>query len=77
MMSRKTNAMAILNAKLKKSLSETEQVEVIHLFAEKVNEVIKQFIYPVLYKTMVYFYLPAIDSRYLEAIREQIIIEVT
>mgnify|MGYP006891260700 CR=1 FL=1 len=77
MITRKTNAIALLNAKLKKNLSETEQIEVVHLFAEKINEVIKMFIYPVLYKTIVYFYLPAIDSKYLENIREQLINEIT
>jgi len=60
-----------------RGMSKEEQTEVIQQFVDKVIEVAKQFIYPVLYKTVVYFYSKAIELKLLEQIKEPLIIEIT
>lgn len=46
------------------------------MFAEKVNELIKALILP-FYRSIIWFYAPAIDPKYLSNIKEEIIIEIT
>ena len=49
------------SVKFEKCISESEELEVIQLFQDKLLEVVKQLLYPVFFKTIVYFYSPAID----------------
>lgn len=46
------------------------------MFTEIIIDMAKQLVYPILYKTLVYFYSPAIEVGELEKIKEWIIIEL-
>ena len=60
-----------------KQLDLSQMIEVVILFSERVNDVIKRMIVPVLYKTLIWFYSPAIDPTYLNGFREDLIITLT
>jgi hypothetical protein len=75
--SRRTSKMALGVLISQHPISEEQEIDVIQLFTDKVIDLIKQLIYPVLWRVVVAFYLPAIDSKYLESIKESIIITVT
>lgn len=62
---------------IQKQLTYDQKVEVINLFSEKLNEVIKHMIVPVFYKTLVWFYSPSIDPVQLNSFREDLIIIIT
>lgn len=47
------------------------------LFNEHLNMIIKQMIVPIFYKTLVWFYTPAIDPNFLNNYKEQLIIILT
>ena len=59
-----------------KTMNEIQQVEIIQMFTEIIIDMAKQLVYPILYKTLVYFYSPAIEVGELEKIKEWIIIEL-
>jgi len=58
-------------------MTKEERIEVIQAFMDKIIEIIKQCIYPVLYKTFAYFYSTAIELKLIEQIKEPLIIEIT
>jgi hypothetical protein len=58
-------------------LTGAQKKEVIMFFNEKLNETIKQMLVPIFYKTLIWFYSPAIDPYYLNLFKEAIIIVLT
>lgn len=46
------------------------------MFTEQIIDMAKQLIYPIVYKTLIYFYSPAIEVSELEKVKEHIIIEL-
>lgn len=55
-------------------MSEEEEISLISLFTETLIATIKKFMYPIFYKTLVYFFSPAVGTQFIDQQKEQIIL---